>query len=86
MCRIKKMVTCGDYWEKENALLVGMEDGLVWIKADADQSKQKLAGLSSRNYNRLQVIEEINALVSISGSNFFVSICLSGNKGTHHNN
>jgi len=68
-------VTCGDYWEKGNALLVGMEDGLLWIKADTDQSKQKLAGLSNRNYLKLQVVEEINALVSISGKQN--SVCVS---------
>lgn len=68
-------MTSGDYWEKGNALLVGMEDGLLWIKADTDQSKQKLAGLSSRCYMKLQVVEEINAMVSISGK--MGSVCVS---------
>ena len=84
--------------EREMALMIGLDEGLVWIKADgedflcicpslspgeplhfsllkADSGKQKLASISSRAYSKVQIVEEIECLVSISGK--LGSVCVS---------
>jgi len=79
LCRVRKTINCGDYWEREQSLLLGVESLLVSIKAEED-GKQKLSEVSDRSYLKVQIIEEIGLMVSISGKKEG-SICISDLNG-----